>query len=119
MNLPEFLTRDQSGYISFTGHRIGLHHVLGLYKEGYSPEMLREEYPTLPLALIHKVIAFYLENQAEADAYVAAYRAELERVPATTSRPSTKPCLAGDSPSLGRERNQNARMSYAPALPAG
>jgi hypothetical protein len=29
-----------------------------------SPEMLMDHFPTLTLALIHKVIGFYLENQA-------------------------------------------------------
>jgi uncharacterized protein (DUF433 family) len=79
MNLPEFLVDHPDGEIRLTGHRIGLYHVVDRYQDGYSPEMLAELYPTLPLALIHKVIAFYLENQAEVDAYVAAYRAELER----------------------------------------
>lgn len=79
MDLPEFLVDHPDGEIRLTGHRIGLYHVIGRYQEGYSPEMLHEEYPTLPLALIHKVIAFYLENQAEVDGYVSAYRAELER----------------------------------------
>ena len=73
MTLPDFL-QDTSGEIRLTGHRIGLFHVVHYYNEGYSPEMLLGEYPTLPLALIHKVIAFYLENRAEVDAYVAAYR---------------------------------------------
>ena len=41
--------------------------------------MLHSEYPTLPLALIHKVIAFYLEHQADVDAYVARCEAEIQR----------------------------------------
>jgi uncharacterized protein (DUF433 family) len=83
MTLPEFLTQDLHGDIRLTGHRLGLYHVVERYQEGYSPEMLQEEYPTLPLALIHKVLAFYLENQAEVDAYATAYRAELEHQEAT------------------------------------
>jgi uncharacterized protein (DUF433 family) len=79
MNLPDFLVEHPDGEIRLAGHRIGLYHVIDLNQEGHSPEMLHEEYPTLPLALIHKVIAFYLENRHEVDAYVAAYRAELER----------------------------------------
>ena len=57
MNLPEFLTPHSHGEIRLAGHRIGLEHVVALYREGYSPEMLHEQYPTLSLALIHKVIA--------------------------------------------------------------
>jgi uncharacterized protein (DUF433 family) len=80
MTLPDFLTQGPSGEIRLTGHRIGLFHVVHYYNEGYSPEMLLGQYPSLSLALIHKVIAYYLENRAEVDAYVAAYRDELSRL---------------------------------------
>lgn len=70
MNLPDFLTNDTEGEIRLTGHRIGLYHVVQHYNDGDSPEMLASRYPSLPLALIYKVIAFYLDNQPEVDAYV-------------------------------------------------
>jgi uncharacterized protein (DUF433 family) len=78
MKLPDLLTEDPHGHIHVTGHRIGLEDLVYYYSEGYSPEMLRERFPTLSLALIHKVIAFFLENRTEADAYVAAGEAEIE-----------------------------------------
>jgi uncharacterized protein (DUF433 family) len=86
MTLPDFLTRGTDGAILLTGHRIGLFHLIHYYNEGYSPEMLVCQYPTLPLALIHKVIAFYLENRAAVDAYVAACRDELNRQRAANPR---------------------------------
>lgn len=90
MTLPDFLTQEPQGYIHFTGHRIALHHLLHLYNEGYSPEMLLEYFPTLSLALIHKTIAFYLENEAELDRYVAAQESLLKQQAATAPRgPST------------------------------
>ena len=79
MTLPDFLTRDGAGDIRLTGHRIGLYHVVHYYNEGYSAEMLAGQFPSLPLALIHKTIAFYLENRGEVDAYMAACREELNR----------------------------------------
>ena len=79
MTLPDFLMEHPYSEIRLTGHRIGLEHVVQVYKEGFSPEMLHEQYPTLPLALVHKVIAFCLENQAEVDAYFADCQAEIER----------------------------------------
>ncbi len=51
-----------------------------------TPEMLHDHFPTLPLALIHKVIAFYLENTAEVDAYIRRGREELDREAAAPSR---------------------------------
>jgi uncharacterized protein (DUF433 family) len=79
MKLPEFLTEWPYGEIVLTGHRIGLYHVVYQYKRGSSPEQIHEEYPTLPLELINKVLAFYKENQSEVDAYVAHCEAEMDR----------------------------------------
>src|SRR5262245_8512195 len=83
MTLPDFLTQQPDGDIVLTGHRVGLYHIVRYYNEGYSPEMLVEQFPTLPLALVHKVIAYYLENRDAADAYVAGVRDELDRQRAT------------------------------------
>ena len=68
MNLPDFLTEAPYGDIRVTGHRIGLYHVLCYYKEGYSPEQLHEEFPTLSRDLINKVLLFYQDNRDEVDA---------------------------------------------------
>lgn len=79
MTLPDFLTQTSDGEIRLTGHRIGLFHVIHYYNEGFTPEMLVCQYPTLPLPLVHKVIAWYLENQSDADRYMSACAAELTR----------------------------------------
>jgi uncharacterized protein (DUF433 family) len=86
MPLPEFLTRQADGEITLTGHRIGLYHIVHYYREGFSPEMLACQFPTVPLPLIHKVIAYYLENCADVDAYVTSCREELDRQEAGNSR---------------------------------
>jgi uncharacterized protein (DUF433 family) len=87
MTLPDFLTQDAAtGEIRLSGHRIGLYHLVHYYNEGYSPEMLVCQYPTLPLALVHKVIAHYLENWDEIDAYVSGCREELSRQRDESSR---------------------------------
>ena len=84
LELPDFLTRNPYGEIRLTGHRIGLLHVVERYNEGYSPEAILCDYPALSLALIHKVIAFYLDHQLDVDGYVTATRAEIERQAAGT-----------------------------------
>ena len=56
------------------------------YNEGYSAEMLAEEFPTLPLSLIHKAIAFYLDNRADVNAYVDLCTEELDRQQAAAKR---------------------------------
>src|ERR1700680_298568 len=82
MILPDFLAKDGVGEIRLTGHRIGLFHLVHYYNEGFSPEMLVCQYPTLPLALVHKVIAFYLENRAEVDSYIRKSRESLDHLAA-------------------------------------
>ena len=84
--LPEFLSRTGDGEILLRGHRIGLEHIVWRYNEGDSPEMLVCRYPTLPLALVHRVIAFYLDNRADVDAYVAQCRSELDQQVASGQR---------------------------------
>jgi hypothetical protein len=62
-----------------------LRHIIELYREGYRPEQLVDHFPTLSLALVHKVIAFYLDNRAEVDSYIAQSLAEIERLAAASS----------------------------------
>jgi uncharacterized protein (DUF433 family) len=78
MELPESLVRLPEGEIMITGHRIGLYHIVERYNEGESAEMLASRYPTLPLSLVHRLIAFYLDNKSEVDSYVAHFSAELD-----------------------------------------
>jgi uncharacterized protein (DUF433 family) len=78
MNLPEFLTRGPRGEIRVTGHRIDLYLIVLLYDDGHTAEMLYIEYPTLSLPLIYKILAFYLENKADVDAYIAEVDAKVE-----------------------------------------
>jgi uncharacterized protein (DUF433 family) len=86
MNLPEFMTQDADGYSHLTGHRIGLQDVIHFFNEGYSVDMLLDCYPTLSLPLLHKTIAFYEENQAAVDAYLAQTQAACEQQRATAQK---------------------------------
>ncbi|HZK82457.1 MAG TPA: DUF433 domain-containing protein, partial [Humisphaera sp.] len=71
MLLPEFLFRDPDGEIRFAGHRIRLIDVAARYDEGHSPEgIVLDHYPTLSLPLVHRAIAFYLENHADVRAAI-------------------------------------------------
>jgi len=42
-----------------------VYHLLWYYGEGYSPEALHEQFPTVSMAAIHKVLGYYWENKAE------------------------------------------------------
>lgn len=72
MTLPEFLDGDANGPIRIRGSRLRLIDVAGRYDEGLSAEEICEYYDSLPLPLIYKVIAFYLENQTEVERMMVA-----------------------------------------------
>jgi uncharacterized protein (DUF433 family) len=76
--LPPYLHWHPDGEIRLVGHRIGLYHFVFYYNQGYTAEMMLGQFPTLELALIHKVIAFYLDHQKEVDEYVGQYRSDLD-----------------------------------------
>ena len=106
MELPNFLMRDADGFIHLTGHRIGLASLIHYYNEGLSVEMLACEYPSVSLSLVHKVIAFYLENRVAVDEYIARSKGETEQ----------QRSVAPKGPSLSelRKRMETMRRATGP-----
>jgi uncharacterized protein (DUF433 family) len=86
VKLPDFLREVDYGEILLVGSRISLYHIVSRHEEGMSAEANLEEYPTLSIQLIEKVLDFYRNNRADVDAYVRQYRADLERQEAETPR---------------------------------
>jgi uncharacterized protein (DUF433 family) len=79
MTLPDFLTQDDGGYVSVTGHRVGLGDIIFFFNQGDSPEMLHARFPTVRLPIFYKIIAYYLENQPAIDEYCARQAEEIAR----------------------------------------
>ena len=78
--LPPCLHWHPDGEIRLVGHRIGLYHFIHYYNEGFTAEMIVGQFPTLELATVHKVIAFYLDHRDEVDRYAAQYQADLDNL---------------------------------------
>ena len=72
MKLPEFLNQAD-GEIRVAGHRISLYDVLWEYNQGRTVEELTLRFPTLRRSTLHKLIAFYLDNQPEVDVFLEAH----------------------------------------------
>ncbi|MFO1433194.1 MAG: DUF433 domain-containing protein [Candidatus Competibacteraceae bacterium] len=72
----DFLTPDD---IRLKGHRIGIDNVLDYYLEGYTPEEIVANLPTLSLEQVHATITFYLHNRAEMGAYLSRLAAWREQ----------------------------------------
>jgi uncharacterized protein (DUF433 family) len=80
VKLPPFLTEVEPNEIRVTGHRIGLYTLIRYHRErGWGEERLAEEFPTLTREEVRNVLAFYAENRAEVDAYMAWYKEQLDR----------------------------------------
>jgi uncharacterized protein (DUF433 family) len=78
MQLEEYLDIQSPDVVRIKGHRIGLEHIVERYQEGFSPEQIALDFPGLSLEKIYAVIAYYLHNQSEIDAYVARVNARAQ-----------------------------------------
>jgi hypothetical protein len=73
-----YVERWDEGYI-IRGTRVSLASVVYAWKEGFSPESIREEFPSLQLEQVYGAIAYYLGHQAEVDSYLLDLDADFER----------------------------------------
>lgn len=90
MNLEEYFEFVGPDDIRIKGHRIGIDDVLYYYLEGYTPEEIAAQLPTLSLEEIYATITYYLQNRAELDAYLirlAAWREQRYQEWATNPPP--------------------------------
>jgi uncharacterized protein (DUF433 family) len=72
----------REGVYYVTGTRISLDSIVYAFREGCSPETIREDFEGMTLAHVYGAIAFYLDQQAHIDAYLLQRKeqwAELER----------------------------------------
>jgi uncharacterized protein (DUF433 family) len=89
VTLPDFLHRDADGVIRIQGHRLRLIDIALRYEEGLSPEGICDNYDALTLPLVHKLIAFYLENEVEIAELIAADRQAMDELEARTPKGPT------------------------------
>lgn len=68
------------GRLRIAGTGVSVRRVAIWYKLGYSPEEIATQIPHLTLAQIHAALTYYLANQDEMDAEIAAEAAEADRL---------------------------------------
>lgn len=71
MQLEDYFEFLSPTDIRIKGHRIGIDTVLSYYLEGYTPEEIAANLPTLSLEEIHATITYYLHNRPRIDTYLA------------------------------------------------
>jgi uncharacterized protein (DUF433 family) len=74
------LRTDSDGVIRVGQTRVTLHTLIGFYNAGHTPEALHDGFPTVSLADIHAILAYYLANQETVDAYLRQIDEEGERI---------------------------------------
>jgi uncharacterized protein (DUF433 family) len=73
---------DRDGVYYIPGTRVSLDSIVYAFRQGSSPESIREDFEGLSLPHVYGAIAFYLDHQAEVDAYLVTRKEhwlELER----------------------------------------
>src|SRR5271163_374425 len=62
---------QRNGVYYIVGTRLSLDSIVYAFREGCSPESIREDFEGLTLARVYGAIAFYLDHQGDIDAYLA------------------------------------------------
>ncbi len=68
------------GRLRIDGTRITVQQIVALYKQGYSPEAIADEYGHLTLAQIYTALAYYHANRAAMEKESGAEEVEAERL---------------------------------------
>jgi len=80
---------QRDGVYYVTGTRISLDSIVYAFREGCSAETIRENFDGLTLAHVYGAIAFYLDHQADIDAYLLQRKAEWTELEREGTPPNT------------------------------
>jgi uncharacterized protein (DUF433 family) len=70
------LATDSHGVVRVGGTRVTLDSVVGAFRAGATAEEIAQQFPTLALADVYQVIAYFLNHTAEVESYLAARQKE-------------------------------------------
>lgn len=74
------LVQWEDGSIRVQGTRLLLAMIVTSFQQGDTPDEINDSFPSASVPQIKAVIDWYLDNQAEADAYLDEYYAKGERL---------------------------------------
>jgi uncharacterized protein (DUF433 family) len=77
---PVPLETDRDGVVRVRGSRVTLDTIVAAFFRGATAEEILQQYPTLALADIYAVIAYYLRRRDDVDAYLRRRQAQAEQV---------------------------------------
>lgn len=70
VSIPAPLEAHPDEVVRIAGTRVTLDTVVQAFLEGTTAEEIQQQYPSLTLADVYAVIAYYLHNRAEVDEYL-------------------------------------------------
>jgi uncharacterized protein (DUF433 family) len=73
MRSAEYIEQREGGFY-VAGSRVSLASIIQAFRDGASPETIRQDFPTLSLAQVYGAIAFYLSHPEESEAYLRALK---------------------------------------------
>lgn len=74
------LATDEYGVMHIRNTRVTLDVIVARYQQGDTPEAIHEGFPSVSLSDIYAVIAYYLANREDVDAYLRQRDIEAERI---------------------------------------
>jgi uncharacterized protein (DUF433 family) len=82
------IRRDESGAFRVGDSRVLLELVVRAFQDGATPEAIVQRYPTVTLADVYGVIAYYLRDQAAVEEYLAERERLADEVRARVAPPA-------------------------------
>lgn len=68
------ITLNPQGVALVTGTRVPIDTLITAFRQGDTPEEIAQNFPTVTVAKAYAVIAYYLQHQADIDAYLTERR---------------------------------------------
>ena len=77
---PIPLELDANGVVRVGGTRITLDTIVAAFSQGATAEEITHQYPTLNLADVYTVIAYYLRRREEVESYLQHWQKEADNI---------------------------------------
>ena len=78
IKLEDYFEFHSADNIRLIGHRIGIEDILKYYLEGYTPEEINLNLPSLSLEKIYATVTYYLHNKEQIDRYLSRIEQDRE-----------------------------------------
>src|SRR5207244_10008836 len=78
-NRPVPLKADNDGVVRVGGTRVTLDTLVAAFTEGATPEEIVQQYPSLNLADVYSVIAYYLRQRTDVEAYLQQRQRQVDK----------------------------------------